>query len=50
MSSKKKLQIKFRQRLRRRQRKQKLLEKGLDPKDYFYGKYYVGGRLETAVT
>ncbi|MCM8796527.1 MAG: hypothetical protein NC923_01395 [Candidatus Omnitrophica bacterium] len=43
MSSKKRLKIKFRQRLKRRRRRINLLEKGLDPKEYFYGKYYIGG-------
>jgi len=45
MSSKHKLQIKFKQRLRRRQRRLKLLEKGLNPNDYFFGKYYVARNL-----
>jgi len=41
MSVKHKIQIKLRQKLRRRQRKARLLEKGLNPNDFFYGKYYL---------
>ncbi|MCK9615640.1 MAG: hypothetical protein M0R48_09060 [Candidatus Omnitrophica bacterium] len=41
MSSKKQLQIKFRQKLKRRRRRLKLLEKGIDPKDYFCGRYFI---------
>lgn len=41
MSSKNKIQIKVKQKLRRRQRRLKLLKAGLDPKDFFYEKYYI---------
>jgi len=41
MSSKKKLEIKLRQKLKRRRRRLKLLEKGIDPKDYFCGRYFI---------
>jgi hypothetical protein len=41
MSSKKKLQIKFRQKLKRHRRRLKLLEKGIDPKDHFSGRYFI---------
>ncbi|RJP27389.1 MAG: hypothetical protein C4533_07990 [Candidatus Omnitrophota bacterium] len=41
MSSKRKLQIKFRQKLKRRRRRLNLLKKGIDPKDYYCGGYYI---------
>lgn len=42
MSVKHKIKIKKKQKLRRRERKKALLKKGLNPNDYFYGKYYIG--------
>gem|GEM_PF-2767861 len=48
MSVKNKLRIKFRQRLKRRRRRIKLLEKGIDPKGYFFGKYYIGKKQNAA--
>jgi len=41
MSTKQKIQIKFKQRLKRRKLRQKLIKLGLAPDDYLYGKYLV---------
>jgi hypothetical protein len=40
MSTKQKIQIKSKQKIKRQKRRLKLLKKGLDPKDFFFGKYY----------
>ncbi|MCX7661709.1 MAG: hypothetical protein N2Z79_03395 [Candidatus Omnitrophica bacterium] len=42
MSERHKIKIRKKQRLRRRERKKSLLKKGINPQDYFYGKYYIG--------
>jgi hypothetical protein len=41
MSTKQKIQIKIKQRLKRRKIRKKLAQLGLNPNDYFYGKYLV---------
>jgi hypothetical protein len=41
MSTKQKIQIKIKQRLKRRKIRKKLIQLGLNPNDYFYGKYLV---------
>jgi hypothetical protein len=49
MSLKKKLEIKLRQKLKRRRRRLKLLKKNLDPKEYFCGKYYFGKKPKVSI-
>jgi len=41
MSTKQKIQIKIKQRLKRRKIRKKLMQLGLNPNEYFYGKYLV---------
>lgn len=41
MSTKQKIQIKFKQRLKRRKKRLKLIKMGYNPNDFFYGKYLV---------
>ena len=38
----KRVQIKLKQRYKRRKKRKKLSNHGQDPNDYFYGKYYIG--------
>jgi hypothetical protein len=42
MGLRKRKKIKFRQRLKRIKKRRKLLERGLNPNDFYIGKYYVG--------
>lgn len=41
MGIKKQRQIKQRQRTRRKQRRQKMKAKGLNPDDFYYGRFYL---------
>ncbi|MCM8791790.1 MAG: hypothetical protein NC826_01360 [Candidatus Omnitrophica bacterium] len=41
MSTKQKIQIKLRQRLKRRKLRERLFQLGYNPNEYFYGKYLV---------
>ncbi|MCM8799485.1 MAG: hypothetical protein NC900_01975 [Candidatus Omnitrophica bacterium] len=41
MSTKQKIQIKFKQRLKRRKIRKKLMQWGYNPDEFFYGKYLV---------
>ncbi|MBD3425790.1 MAG: hypothetical protein GF409_01005 [Candidatus Omnitrophica bacterium] len=42
MGLKKRKKIKAKQKKKRHKKRMKLAEEGLDPNDYYFGKYYVG--------
>ncbi len=41
MATRKRFKLKKQQKNKRQKRRHKLTEKGLDPAQYFYGKYYL---------
>jgi len=47
MSTKKKKQISFKHKIKRRKKRAKLIQKGLDPDRFFHGRYYVGCKEES---
>ncbi len=42
MGIKKRKQIRTKQKVRRREKRRKMKQKGLNPDDFYYGKFYLG--------